>query len=89
MLIYGDRPPGVEDNPGNRYRQMLGGQERPRAHSRYNHVKRITRGSGEGGALGVSTMNRIRNREIQKKCGNKSNLKERVDQYFLQSFGHI
>ena len=34
----GDRPPNVEENPGNRYRQMLKGQARPRAHSRYIHI---------------------------------------------------
>ena len=35
----GDRPPNVEDSPGNRFRQRLGGQVRPRTHSRYIHVK--------------------------------------------------
>ena len=34
-----DRPPDAEENPGSRYRQRLGGQARPRVHSRYIHVK--------------------------------------------------
>ena len=35
----GDRPHDAEENPGSRYRQRLGAQARPRAHSRYIHVK--------------------------------------------------
>ena len=35
----GDRPPDAEENPGSWYRQKLGGQARPRAYSRYIHVK--------------------------------------------------
>ena len=35
----GDRTSDTEENPGRRYRQMLGEQARPRPHSRYIHVK--------------------------------------------------
>ena len=35
----GPTSPNEVENPGNRYRQRLGGQARPRPHSRYIHVK--------------------------------------------------
>ena len=34
-----DRPPDAEENPGSRYHQRLGGQERAWTYSRYIHVK--------------------------------------------------
>ena len=41
------RLPDEEDNPGNWYRQKLGGQGRPQAHFRCIHVKtRITQARG-------------------------------------------
>ena len=39
-LNQGDRPTDVEENPRSQYRQRLGGQEGPREHSRYIHVKK-------------------------------------------------
>ena len=39
----GDRTPDTEENPGSHYRQKMGVQARPRAHSRYIHVKNNTR----------------------------------------------
>ena len=35
----GYKPPYGEENPGSWHRQSLGGQVRPRVHSRYHHVK--------------------------------------------------
>ena len=35
----GDKLPDAEENARSRHRQRLGGQARPRAHSRYIHVK--------------------------------------------------
>ena len=35
----GYRLPDAEENPGSGYRQRLGGEARPRAHTRYIHVK--------------------------------------------------
>ena len=37
--LKADRPPDAEDEPGTRYRQILGEVARPQAHSRYIHVK--------------------------------------------------
>ena len=35
----GETPPDAEESPGSRYRQRLGAQAKPRAYSRYIHVK--------------------------------------------------
>ena len=52
-LNQGNRPPDVEDNQGSWYRQRLGGQPRPSAHSRYIHVKQELH---ERGTLGPPTI---------------------------------
>ena len=50
----GDRPPNAKENPGSPYRQRLGGQARPRAYSRYIHVKQnYSSGCSDGEVLVV------------------------------------